>query len=221
MYIPNAAPSAPPQNINGFAINHMTIQLMWEPPPLYLQNGLITQYIINITERETGYTFQYTTSSMQIQISDLHPDYVYECRVSAVTIAEGPFTEVFAIRALVSRKLFKIDFDHSSFMSIITDPSGPPLNVSPTSLTSHSIALLWEPPLPEDRNGPISGYRINVSIVETGETLVLSSVTPRIHLNTLIPYTTYVFTITASTDVGYGPYSSTFVIRTLEEGTIH
>ena len=41
------------------------------------------------------------------------------------------------------------------------------------------------------------------------------------HAYTLIPYTTYVFTITASIDVGYGPYSTAFVIRTLEEGTIH
>ena len=89
---------------------------MWEPPPLYLQNGVITQYIINVTERETGFTFQYTTPNLQIQIPDLHPDYIYECRVSAVTIAEGPFSEVFAVRALVSREFFlrvlQLDFIH-------------------------------------------------------------------------------------------------------------
>lgn len=101
-----AAPSAPPQNIDGYAVDHTTIRLMWEPPPLYLRNGLVTQYTINVTERETGLTFQHTTPSLEILISDLHPDYVYECRVAAVTIAEGPFTEVFAIRALVSCKLF-------------------------------------------------------------------------------------------------------------------
>ncbi len=100
-----AAPSTPPQNIDGFAIDHTTIRLMWEPPPLYFQNGLVTQYTINVTERETGFTFQHTTPNLEILISDLHPDYIYECRVAAVTIAEGPFTEVFAIRALVSRKL--------------------------------------------------------------------------------------------------------------------
>ena len=101
-----AAPSAPPQNIDGFAIDHTTIRLMWEPPPLYLRNGLVTQYSINVTERETHLTFLYTTPNLEIQISDLHPDYVYECRVAAVTITVGPFTEVFAVRALVSCKLF-------------------------------------------------------------------------------------------------------------------
>ena len=101
---------------------------------------------------------------------------------------------------------------------ISTDPSGPPLNVTPITLTSHSIALQWEPPLPEDRNGPISGYRINVSVVETGEKLSLTSVTPHLYLDMLLPYTTYVFTIAATTEVGYGPYSVAISIRTLEEG---
>lgn len=90
--------------MDGYAVDHTTIRLSWEPPPPYLQNGLITLYTVNITERETGSMFQLTTTYMHIQIPDLHPNYVYECRVSAVTIAEGPFSEVFAVRALVSCK---------------------------------------------------------------------------------------------------------------------
>lgn len=101
---------------------------------------------------------------------------------------------------------------------IATDPSGPPVNATPITLTSRSIALQWEPPFPEDRNGPITGYRINVSMVERGETFSITSVTPHLHLDMLLPYTTYVFTIAASTEVGYGPYSIAISIRTLEEG---
>ena len=100
-----SAPSAPPQNIDGFAVDHMTIQLMWDPPPLYQQNGVITSYFINITERETGMIITRSTTDLQIVLSNLHPDYVYECRVTAVTVAQGPYTLTFAIRVLVSCKV--------------------------------------------------------------------------------------------------------------------
>ena len=83
---------------------------------------------------------------------------------------------------------------------------------------SRSIVLQWEPPLPEDRNGPITGYSINVSVIETGETLALASVTPLLHLYMLLPYTEYIFTIAAQTEVGFGPPSIAISIRTLEEG---
>lgn len=101
-----------------------------------------------------------------------------------------------------------------------TDPSGPPLNATPTTVTSRSIVLQWEPPLPEDRNGPITSYSINVSVVDTGETLALTSITPLLYLDMLLPYTEYAFTIAAHTEVGYGPSSTAISITTLEEGKI-
>ena len=103
--LPHTAPSAPPQNIDGFAIDHMTVQLMWDPPPLYQQNGVITSYLINVTERETGLVFTRSTTDLRTLFTNLHPDYVYECRVAAVTVAQGPYTLTFAIRVLVSSTL--------------------------------------------------------------------------------------------------------------------
>lgn len=100
--ITSAAPSAPPQNIDGFALNHTAIELTWGPPPLYQQNGFITSYFINVTERETGLVFMYSTTTLQIVLDSLHPDYVYECRVAAITVAQGPYTSTFAVRVLVS-----------------------------------------------------------------------------------------------------------------------
>ena len=64
----------------------------------------MVQYVVNITERETGLMFQRITTQTSITLSSLHPDYIYECRVSAVTIGEGPFSAVFAIRVLVAGK---------------------------------------------------------------------------------------------------------------------
>lgn len=88
--------------MNGFAIDHTSIYFEWEPPPLHSQNGFIVEYVVNITERETGLMFQRVTNQTSLTLSSLHPDYIYECRVRAVTIAEGPFSAIFAIRALVA-----------------------------------------------------------------------------------------------------------------------
>ncbi len=57
---------------------------------------------MNITERETGLQFQRFTSQTAITVLSLHPDYIYQCKVSAVTVASGPFSMEFAIRVLVA-----------------------------------------------------------------------------------------------------------------------
>ena len=65
-------------------------------------NGILTGYIINVTERETGATFERNTTETSIVLSDLHPHYVYECRVAAYTVAPGPFSTVFAVQVLMA-----------------------------------------------------------------------------------------------------------------------
>ena len=99
------APSAPPTNLNGYAIDHTSLYFEWEPPQLYQQNGVVVQYLVNVTERETGLMFQRITTQLNITLMSLHPDYVYECSVSAVTVAEGPFSPPFMIRVHVAREL--------------------------------------------------------------------------------------------------------------------
>ena len=108
-----SAPSAPPQNIDGFALNDMSIQLTWDPPPLYQQNGVITSYFLNITERDTGLIFTRSTTDLQIILTELHPYYIYECHVAAVTVAQGPYTPIFAVRVLVSCKLSPFSPPHT------------------------------------------------------------------------------------------------------------
>ena len=98
------APTAPPEGLNGYPIDHTSIYFEWDPPPLSDQNGFIKEYVVNITERETGLTFQRFTDQTSITVLSLHPDYVYECKVSAVTVARGPFSTDFAIRVLIAGK---------------------------------------------------------------------------------------------------------------------
>ena len=90
-YCPTAVPSSAPVSLQGSAVNSTTIQLQWEPPPLADQNGVIRSYIINISVAETGSSFQQTSETTALYISNLHPFYTYTMTVAAVTIGPGPY----------------------------------------------------------------------------------------------------------------------------------
>lgn len=155
-----------------------------------------------------------------IVLTNLHPDYVYECRVAAITVAQGPYTQTFAVRVLVSCELIlcsdRCVIHICLFLTVA--PSSPPLNFVATPADPRSIVLRWDPPLPEDRNGPITGYLIDVTVVETSETFQLNVTTTTLRVLELTPYTTYRFTIAASTEVGLGPFSTVYSTQTPEDG---
>ena len=102
--------------------------------------------------------------------------------------------------------------------SLSTAPSSPPLDFVATPTDPRSIVLRWDPPLPEDRNGPITNYIVNVTVVETREMFEINTTSTTFLLDGLTPYTTYRFTIAASTEVGLGPFSETLTVQTPEDG---
>ena len=93
-------PDAPPQNLNGSTVNSTSLFLSWELPPSEQQNGIIRQYLVNVSELETGSGIELSTTDTNIIVSDLHPFYHYECNVSAVTIGAGPYTLPITIQTL-------------------------------------------------------------------------------------------------------------------------
>ena len=97
-HCPTAGPSSAPVRLQGNAVNSTTIQLQWEPPPLSDQNGVIRSYIINISVAETGSSFQQTSETTALYISNLHPFYTYTLTVAAVTIGPGPYGLVLTVQ---------------------------------------------------------------------------------------------------------------------------
>ena len=80
---------------------------------------------------------------------------------------------------------------------------------------------MWDPPPPEDINGVIREYRINVTEVETG---ILRQFTTQPDVRELVvgplhPYYSYRSTIVAFT-IEVGPYSTAITVRTDEDGEI-
>ena len=74
--------------------------MTWEPPPPPDQNGFIRGYQVTVTEKVTSTTFQVSTNATELTISSLHPFYTYECTVSAITVAQGPYSMKVTVQTL-------------------------------------------------------------------------------------------------------------------------
>ena len=96
-------------------------------------------------------------------------------------------------------------------------PSGPPQNISTEATSSQTVYLTWNPPLPEEQNGVITGYFIKVTLLERGETFQVFSEMSELIVESLKPYTTYGFVIRAQTCIGIGPFSTLPVVATTFE----
>ena len=77
--------------------------------------------------------------------------------------------------------------------------------------------LSWDPPPPVDRNGPITGYVINVTVVATGEVLYFSTNVSQFNLTSLQPSSMFIFVIAAQNPVGTGPFSVKYSVTTPED----
>lgn len=104
------APDAAPESVNGYAINATSILLGWEPPPNDTHNGIIRSYQINCTEINTGTLLDISSLETEVIISDLHPAYMYSCRVSAVTVDTGVFSGNITITTKEAGLNFDLEF---------------------------------------------------------------------------------------------------------------
>lgn len=105
MFYPNTFyihtdPSGTPSNISGIALNSTHIHLTWDPPPSDQLHGELRGYRIDVVERETGTTLNFSSNPefTIATIGPLHPYYIYKCKISAVTVGEGPPSTVITVR---------------------------------------------------------------------------------------------------------------------------
>ena len=118
-----AAPSSSPVNPTGSAADSRTLILTWNPPPFEDQNGIIREYKILVVELETMFTFTVVSYSLTATIGSLHPNYNYQCSITAVTISDGPYTQVFTITTPEDSKFaqFFLNVVHPSALVSLCD----------------------------------------------------------------------------------------------------
>lgn len=78
------------------ALSSRSAFLSWEPPPSEEQNGVIINYVINVTEAESGSVFQLFSSNTSLFVSTLQPYTTYNFLIAASTsVGVGPFSRLF------------------------------------------------------------------------------------------------------------------------------
>lgn len=90
----HAAPTEVPSDVSVSAVNATTIYLSWND--VISIRGVVREYVVRVVETDTELIFEGHTNSTFIEIH-VHPAYLYNCSVSAVTVARGPFSEVVSI----------------------------------------------------------------------------------------------------------------------------
>ena len=96
---------------------------------------------------------------------------------------------------------------------------GYPQNISVSVVSSVAISVTWQLPLPEDQNGIITSYTIQLYDTVTGETTLYlrEGHHSQFLIDTLHPYYEYDVSMAAET-VEIGPFSAAQRVQTLEDG---
>ena len=105
----------------------------------------------------------------------------------------------------------------TGFCLFITAPISPPTNVISNGITSTTLDISWNSLQPEDENGIVRSYIINVTIADNGLNFEVTAYTNSVFLNDLHPYYTYMVSIAAFT-VELGPFSIVTSYKTNEDG---
>ena len=92
----------------------------------------------------------------------------------------------------------------------ISAPLREPEDVRIVSLSPTSFLLEWDPPLEEDRNGVLTGYRL-VLEWEVGQEYRVNTTHTSYNFTQLQQGTTYYCAVAAYTAIGTGPYYRTNV----------
>lgn len=85
-------PSGPPNSVVVTVANSTSATVTWTEPNAEDQNGNIKHYLVTLSGPDGEQSFKST--GLSIQLSDLHPYYTYTCKVNAVTIGSGPYSNV-------------------------------------------------------------------------------------------------------------------------------
>lgn len=110
-----AVPRGPPLSVSVNVLNATCAIATWNAPSLTERNGLITHYVVNVSEIDTFHSLSQLSTQSYLELSSLHPSYTYQIRVAAATaLGVGPYSVTNAFTMDESGK-----FPQSSIMNII------------------------------------------------------------------------------------------------------
>ncbi|XP_076144773.1 receptor-type tyrosine-protein phosphatase delta [Alosa pseudoharengus] len=216
---PQTQPSAPPQDVKCSSQSSTNILVSWRPPPMELQNGIITKYTIQYgaTEGEDLAPRQISDippESTQYLLENLEKWTEYRVTVTAHTdVGQGPES---------LPQLIRTEEDV---------PSGPPRKVEVEPVNSTSVKVTWRSPVSNRQHGQIRGYQVHYVRMLNGEAMgqpiikdILiddaqweydDSTEHEMVLVDLLAETTYSVTVAAYTTKGDGARSKPKLVTTM------
>ena len=93
-----SAPGAPPNDFNATLTSPYSALLTWNPPPDDQRNGIIINYVINVTVLETEENFILYSNTTSLFVDGLRPFRTFECIIAALTnVGIGPYSAIFTL----------------------------------------------------------------------------------------------------------------------------
>ena len=139
--------------------------------------------------------------------------------MAAVTVTSGPYSSP-TVFHLPEDGEFMVHFFLTNLFCVYTAPSGPPTNFNVKALSSDSLQVTWNPPLPEEQNGIITHYVVTITNLNNGVEMEHIVGNTSIVVSLLDPHTQYDVFVLAATAAGIGPATSPLSVHTHEDGKL-
>ena len=101
---------------------------------------------------------------------------------------------------------------HLFIDNIYVVPTGAPLRLSASRITSTSLSLSWDPPLYDQQNGNIRYYVVTLTDVALGSSRTLNVIATSFTISDLRPFFVYNVSVAAHT-INLGPQSGQLTIQ--------
>jgi hypothetical protein len=191
-------PSGAATSVAVELINSTAIYANWQPPLDVHKNGIILNYVVNISQIGSTLTNMYLEFSEQLTFGNLQPFSLYAISVAVKnSVGVGPFSVPELVQTL-------------------EDAPSSPRYLRVSNVTSTSAHLWWDDPPPEDHNGIIRSYEIHVAENETGLVYHFTATDMQYMVESLHPAYWYSVQVQAVT-VQAGEPSEELIFKTLED----
>ena len=97
----SVVPTGEPTVVRLNALTSSAIYISWHPPLYNRRNGIIRNYIVNLSSVKSGYNATYVVYSEEIVISGLDPFSMYSVRVASEnSVGIGPYSRYEHVQTL-------------------------------------------------------------------------------------------------------------------------
>ena len=110
---------------------------------------------------------------------------------------------------------------YTECLTLVSAPSSPPVNIEAVANSPTSVAISWDPPPLQTRNGLLRQYSLLITAetpwLQFTEEVVVNGNSTELNMTGLAAFVTYQIQINAHT-ISPGPFSTAYPVTTLEAG---